>query len=186
MINFKANYINSTIVQMKDINNKYNDYKVAFVEFSPHKAKDVLALRDTAREWEDGDQFAKEIFRDIQEEHFAKDYYQDSKYRFFGITRQLNSLDNPISDLILGLAEVGKKSDNRAELYFFQVDPSNNMFAEETRFKGIGSAVLNSLKNLYAQREIILKSVPDEAVVSFYKKHDFKPLEFTGKLIWRA
>ncbi len=186
MINFKANYINSTTVQKKDFNNQYKDYKVAFVEFSPHEAKDVLALRDTAREWKDGDQFAKEIYRDIQEEYYAKDYYQDSKYRFFGITRQLDGLENPISDLILGIAEVGKKSDIRDELYYFQVDPSNNMFSEEKMFKGIGSAVLNSIKNLYAQSEIILKPVSDDAVVSFYKKHNFKPLEFTGKLIWRA
>lgn len=186
MINFKANYINQAIIQKRDINNQFKDYKVAFVEFSPHKVQDVLAIRDTAREWSDEDRFAEDIFRDIQEEHYAKDYFQDSKYRFFGITRQMTNLENPIPDLILGLAEVGKKSDIRDELYYFQVDPSNNMFSEENIFKGVGSAVLNSLKNLYAHREITLKPVSDNAVVSFYKKHGFKPLDYTGKMIWRA
>ena len=182
MINFKANYLSTTRVQRRMSNNKVQDYKVAFVEFKPTNSKDLYAIKDVSRSWDDGETFAKNIFDDIQE-----DYYRASsgspKYQYYGITRQKTDFQTPLPDEILAHKKIKKISDTRNELVYLQVDPTQNMFAQEALFKGIGTAVLDSIKTLLKGKEIILQ--PVESAINFYKSNKFLNLEFSNKLIWR-
>ena len=182
MINFKANYLSTAQVQRRMQDNKFQDYKVSFVEFKPIDRKDVCAIKDISRQWEDGETFAKSIFNDIQEDYYVGSY-TSPRGQYFGITRQKTNFQTPLPDEILALAELRKISDTRNELVYLQVDPEQNMFARDALFKGIGTAVLDSIKTLFKGKEIILQ--PVESAINFYKANKFLNLEFSSKLIWR-
>ena len=179
MINFKANYISDATIKRRAQDNNFKNYKVSFVEFDPNNKEDVLAVKYASQGWDNDETYARSIFNDIQEDH----YIGNTLSRYVGITRQRNDFKNPLADDILALAEVRKVSNNRNELLYFQVDPAQNMFACEALFKGIGTAVLDSIKTLFKGKEIILQ--PVESAINFYKANKFLNLEFSSKLIWR-
>lgn len=179
MINFKANYISDAVIKRRTPDNTFKDYNVSFIEFNSANPRDVFAIKDVAGQWGCGETFARSIFNDIQEEYYAG----KKSSQYFAITKQRKSFETLLPDEILALAELKNTYDKRKELLFLQVNPEENMFAGEAVYKRIGTAILNSLKTLFNDKEIILK--PVESAINFYKANQFVPLEFTSKLIWR-
>lgn len=168
MVNFRANLIST--VTVKNIQN--SPRSVSFVEMKPASREDSRAMQNAMIAW-GSDSYAWDIYNFFVESTEEQDDFSledDGKNRFFAITTQRSDLKNLISDRILALALVLEEKSSIC-LKFLQVDPDQNSFAMFQTYKGVGSTMVNALKDMFAKKDILLTSVP--SAIEFYKKLGF-------------
>lgn len=163
MLTFQANYLNSASIQRINIY-KPCAKKVSFIEINPQSKSDVLAVNKTAINWDKngGEGFAYDICRAIN---------TGIKDRFFALTTQRSGFENPDSEQILALAQVKTENEGEEFIEYLQVDPENTNSAENPEFMHIGTAMLDSLKQLFFYKNIELDSV--KSAISFYLRNGF-------------
>lgn len=163
MLTFQANYLNSTTVQRINVY-KPCAKKISFVEINPHSSSDVLAIHKTAINWDKkgGEGFAYDICKAIN---------KGVKDRFFALTTQRDAFENLDSKQILSLAQVKTENEGEEFIEYLQVDPDNANSAEDPQFMHIGTAMLNSLKQLFFNKNIELDSV--KSAITFYLRNGF-------------
>lgn len=154
-ISFQGHFINNT--QIKELSNKkYVPLDVAFVELEPHNKNDLNTLYEIKDEWNG-------LF-----EYLIYNY---------ALTTQKDSFELMDYKKILGIVQFNK-TDTTNEIEFIQTNPlyitkSRNFFSkifQKKTYKKIGSAMVNSLKNL-SDKSIKLYSI--ENAEEFYKKLGF-------------
>lgn len=172
-INFKANYITPVNIREKRAKN-FVRKEAAFVEFDKNTANDVNTLMDVSINWKDT--FATDIFN-----RFTGT--DDENMHVYGIVDQNKKKRNILPKSILGLALVKNEPELKtSEICYLQVDPANKFKPELTVqssdrcYKGIGTAILNTIKNICSAEKIEL--FPAKTAVRFYKRNKF---QFTDK-----
>lgn len=184
-VNFKAKYIAPANVLKRAQDENFKKHEVSFVEFYPDDEVDVSAVRKAAFQWKLGDQYGYKIAMDIKKSNYVGEFDIDTpQTRYFGVTRQKADLINPRAYDILGLVEVHKKSNKEQYIRFLQVDPENNMKAEEPLFKGVGSAILRGVQNLFLDNTILLRPVFTTEVINFYQKNGFELIDEACNMMW--
>ena len=167
MINFKANYINTVPIKtLNTTNNVYYSKAANFVEFDIKNSNDIAVINDVACLWRDNS-FADNIAYDVNNAN--KGYFKKEPFRIFALTSQKEGFDNLDSSEVLALAEVEKISDNNIFLEYLQVDPAIVYATGIPLIKRCGSAVLDSLKQLFNDKSIFLNSRTEK----FYTKNGF-------------
>ena len=168
-INFQGHFITNT--QIKELSNKkYVPLDVAFVELEPHNKNDLNTLYEIKDEW--NGLFEYLIYNYAFESSIIKNNRQ-----FYALTTQKNSFELMDYKKILGIVQFNK-TDTTNEIEFIQTNPlyitkSRNFFQKffkKKTYKKIGSAMVNSLKNL-SDKSIKLYSIKNAE--EFYKKLGF-------------
>ena len=170
MLTFQANYLNSASIQRINIYKPCAE-KVSFIEINPHSTSDVLAVNKTAINWDknDGEGFAYDICRAIN---------KGIKDRFFALTTQKDDFERLDSEQILSLAQVKTENEGEEFIEYLQVDPENTNSAENPQFMYIGTAMLDSLKQLFFNKNIELDSV--KSAITFYLRNGFIDMGDSG------
>lgn len=187
MLTFKANYISpATIVRIN--NSNYGFKQVSFVEIDPMYKNDRLSVNKAAVSWDrhGGEGFAYDICEALNQIYCSGQNNDDK--RFFAITTQRNDFERLAYDDILALAQVTTPEEseyhsNSKYIDFLQIDPEYQKSNVYRTFKGVGTAMLNSIKKLYNDKNILLDSV--ESAIEFYTKNGFKEIE-SLKMIFRC
>ena len=61
---------------------------------------------------------------------------------------------------------------NQFQCLFFQVNPAYYYFEDNSKYRHIGTALMDSIKNLYNKSSIVVNPAFD--AIEFYKKNGFK------------
>ena len=179
MITFKANYIDSATVHKKTFLNSYEDFQVSFVELDPYNQKDVLCLNETNINWRNGNTFASDMTRKINELANGKRNIEEN--RFFALTTQTDNFENLSFKKILGLTSVYKQHDNSAYIRTIQVAPDFQYCIKNRDFKHIGSELVNKLLRVISEKTIYLDTT--EAGKKLYLTKGFKDFDCFGRMI---
>lgn len=158
-ISFGAKFINP--INVRKLKEKsYNQAGISFVEINPLCADDVSALKYIAEHWEK-DKYAINISNVANMIFKGK---SSDKTRIYALTTQGDSFEKLNPDKILGVVEAEEFLPFYIHINRFQVKP-------EYINKGFGTAILNSLEEIY--RKISLIAENDEYVKKFYERNGF-------------
>lgn len=172
-ISFGAKFIqNSTIQKYNPTTKKYMPEDVSFIEIIPKDNNDKRVLKQLNKQWQ-GPNYTGSILDDMLE---CSSDYSSINSRFFAITTQKKNLKHLDHKLILGLAEMELSDPKTPFLEYLQVHPNFIGQLFESKCKHIGTAILDSLKNMYSS--ITLHST--DSALDFYKKNGFKLIDHSS------
>lgn len=176
--NFRAKFIKKVPVQKLDFATKrYKTTQASFVEFEPENLQDLKALAKAQSAW-DGEFFAADIVRAAAK--MFQGELKQPKNRIFVLTTQSDDCRNLNKDSILGMVQMVGGKAAPAELKFFQVRPDLSYNKVHRDYKGVGKAILDSIKEIYT-KAIKLQSCYSAA--NFYEKQGFEIMD-TGLLMY--
>jgi len=167
-ISFRANLIHPVQVK-KQTGSSYQPYSANFVEFDINDKKDMYALRETSQNWEDS--FAEIIYDDAENENLKEQ--KDKNIHIYALTSQQSDFKNMKPSKILGLVEFNENYHGAGKIELLQTNPEDMaMQRNRPKFREVGRGIIKSLKNLYGEKPIIVRS-SDDAMI-FYEKNGFK------------
>lgn len=176
--NFRAKFIKKVPVQKLDFATKrYKTTQASFVEFEPENLQDLKALAKAQSAW-DGEFFAADIVKAAAK--MFQGELKQPKNRIFVLTTQSDDCRNLNKDSILGMVQMVGGKAAQAELKFFQVRPDLSYNEVHRDYKGVGKAILDSIKEIYT-KAIKLQSCYSAA--NFYEKQGFEIMD-TGLLMY--
>lgn len=176
--NFRAKFIKKVPVQKLDFATKrYKTTQASFVEFEPENLQDLKALAKAQSAW-DGEFFAADIVKAAAK--MFQGELKQPKNRIFVLTTQSDDCRNLNKDSILGMVQMVGGKAALAELKFFQVRPDLSYNKVHRDYKGVGKAILDSIKEIYT-KAIKLQSCYSAA--NFYEKQGFEIMD-TGLLMY--
>ncbi len=166
---FKAKFVNFENVgkALKD-RHGYSNQQVSFVKIDPFNSGDINALESASKCWVN-DKLALNIYYAACAIRNKSKYYKN--HEVYALTSQSANYENIKDDDILGLIQVSPLEDKSMFIERFQVDPDlvNSM---QPKFKGIGTAILNMLKQMNDKISCFPSS--EKSVKDFYIKNGFK------------
>lgn len=168
--NFGAQYIAPAKVKKHSSRrNRYHDQKVSFVELEADNPNDAAALDYINRKWASA-KYVSRIKRDfdVKSEGILRNPHL---YKTYALTTQKNNFDKLRPWTILGITEVKDYSDDLC-IELLEVNPRYKNSNQKRKYKYVGTAILDTLKNLYSKEKDIVLNSADEAKV-FYEKNDF-------------
>lgn len=179
-ISFGAKYISSDNIKQLDLFKKtYSPRKVSIVKIDGTNEADVKAVGKAVTKWKDA-AYAQSI-QCVLNSIFAR-FIEPEERTVFAITTQNKNHGKLKNKKILALAEVNTSKDSTINLDYLQVNPDYIHTAKSRKYKGIGSCMLNFLKQTF-QKPITLQS--DFHVTNFYTKNKFDVLDAKKfKYIW--
>lgn len=170
-ISFGAKFISKAAVRKFCYeNNKYSDNEVSFVKLNPKSLKDLKSLKEVVSDWGE-DSFAYDICIDAS--CMLRENPEDGA--IFALTKQEKGFSNLDAKSILGLVETVNDADNSLFIEYLQTNPKYLNQIKSSEIKGIGTSILNCLKELYKNKKLSLMSVESSGVETFYKKNGFVP-----------
>lgn len=171
--NFGAIPINlkDITVKQKIDEGSYVDRDVNFVEIDVTNENDIIALQNNAKYW-----LYSKYSPTIAYSAFLKYAYQDmyDNTHIFALTRQNDDFQHLDDNKLLGLVEVEKTGKDTVRVHYLQVNPDFLYTIRKPDFKCCGTAILNSLKQLYENKTISLSS---SGADEFYRKNGFDFVE---------
>lgn len=164
-INFRAKYINNIQVKKRMSENVFKSIRTSFIEIDSTNANDIKVLDKVDKCW--ADSFASNISVLAKALHQGRCSAND--FKIYALTKQVENYDSIKADDILGLVEINQTDKNKIHIDYLQTDPKQ-VYAAEPEYSGIGSRILDSLKNIY---ETITLNPNSSGVRKFYEKNDF-------------
>lgn len=205
-LNFGATFIKN--VEIKKYNPKTNLFtpvNVSIVKYDSSNKCDFKSMETAVRGWK-GEIFAKDI---IEKAEKMRGSDSDNAHKqIYILTEQNENFDRLKSSKILGMANIQQIFDlkteqspkgNKAkvakildtkkqnllitnELEYLQTRPDSVYKCNRRQFKGVGSAILNTIKELYSSIELTAFYM----AANFYEKHGFKNIEsYKMKYKWK-
>ncbi len=171
-ISFKANYIKPSTIKCSSTN---KDITTSFVELDPLFYADRRAVTAVDYAWSNTETFAHHILCEME-----GCLWNTGAQRFFALTTQKRSFDKLIPNKILGLAEIIGGNLEQIKIKFLQVDPETNMQANNHKYTGVGRAILDAIKAIFPNQNIILESVNSERIIEFYERNGFQRIRKGG------
>ena len=166
---FSANFVNKAQIKKIVGGSEYKDYAY-LVKIDPYNSADINALQDTSKYWQYGN-LATNIYYVACAVRNGSKYYKN--HEVYALTKQASDYENLDSDKILGLVNADKKLDGSFFIEQLQANP-DIIYSHEPEYKGIGSAILTSLKQL--TDKITCYPSPSSLRI-FYEKNGFKKSE---------
>lgn len=178
-ISFKANFIAPAMIKQHRFFRKFQDKEASFIELKNAESADRMALQELEKIWGDGKGFVEQMARHIRADYFWK----YNKRRYFALTLQQEQFEKPITNKILGVAEVENRNSNNIFLNYLQIHPDNRFSSCCRTYYKIGTAMINSLKDLFPQKNISL--ITTQFARKFYIKNGFKSVGKGSKMIFK-
>ncbi len=167
---FKAKFITPATIKELHYRKESQDKVVSLIELKAKSFKDRQALSNVDSLWGKGETFACNIAHDANEDNFI-----GGNSQYFALTTQRRQFEEPVSDKILGIAEVLREKDDLIQLKYLQTDPEHTHFSYYKIYSGIGTSILNAIKALFPEDSIILNTV--DSARGFYKDNGFVELD---------
>ena len=179
-VNFGAKFVrNANIEKLIPGTADYTKSKVSFVRIDPYNLGDIKALAEVANFWEH-EKFANTIYNRAK---YLREGAYDMKSKVYALIDQNAKYKKLEPAKIMGLVEVEEYAPKSIRLNHIQVNPQY-IYLESPPVRGIGSAILRRLKDLYSQ--IVLNSLPESSVRHFYEKNGFQRVSNDSlKYIWQ-
>ena len=176
---FKASLVNKVKIG-KLINGKYANQSVSFVKINPMNQGDIDALEYCSKYWEN-DKFAKNIYYAACALKEKSKFYEGST--IYALTSQKSGFKHLDKEKILGVIHTSHYLNNPMFIEHIQAN-SDILKMQEPIYKGMGSAILNSLKRI--SNEVSCFPSREKSVKDFYKKNGFKKQPFSLNFyIWK-
>jgi hypothetical protein len=162
---FTAKYKNP--INIGKLKNGYESYTASFVEIVPNNEKDVSALENAIKYWEN-DKFGVNALYAVRAARDGSQYY--GYHKVYALTAQKDNFEKLNPDEILGVVHVGPVGDKKLFVEHLQTNP-NYLYKTKPEYVGIGSAMINSLKKYCNMMSLF--SLKDKSVKDFYLKNGF-------------
>ena len=184
-IAFKSIFISSPNIE-KVTKNRVNNHKVSFVEIDVKNSKDIDALEYIAVNWEQGRSYAANIYNDAYFDYKDSEIKKLPAYKYYALTEQKNDFDTLIPEKVLGLVSVEKNFPNSRSntIRYLQTNPIYKFSVENSKYKRIGTMLVDSLIKLFPKKNIVLTS--DGESLRFYQKLRFENIDKNSGLLLRA
>lgn len=166
--NFSAKFINKTAIGKKDFYPNYFSEQVSFVRIEPQNSSDIKALEQVSKFWIYGG-FAKNVYYMACAIRNKSKYYKN--HEVYALTSQNDNFEKLDSRKILGVAGTCPENKDKLFIEYIQANPQE-IYAIEPEYRGIGSAILDSLKNLFSK--IYCYPSNTDSVINFYTKNGFQ------------
>ena len=165
---FGAKFINNVnIGKLCDGISGYLDCNACFVEIDPGNVSDIKALKDVSKTWSYA-KFADNIYNAACELRNENELFRNNKV--YALTVQQDKFEKLNENDILGLVHTGALEGDALFIEHLQVKP-DIIYLNKPDYKGAGTAILNSLKNLTSK--IFLFPAKEESVKNFYVLNGF-------------
>ena len=172
MISFEGNYLKSINILKVDKSNTLSSMETTLVGLNPFSASDMQAVRSAVKKFGSEGYFGQSIACDMEE--VSNDHLQSATKKFYALTGQLFGFENLNYKKILGLMNIYLNPiDNRLTLNYIQVDPKHISTNAGSKYKHIGTGMIEGLKSLFPDMKIVLVS-KDQNTDKFYAKLGFK------------
>lgn len=176
--NFQSHFLNQ--VQLKKFDKNYNKFineNANFVILDGKNKFDLNAVSFALKKWKGANDLMNRIDTLAHWSSLLRDV------NVYVITSQSKNFDKLNPKNILGFAGVKEIDKTSIELSYLQVSPkAANVNVKMPNSKGVGKAILKSLKNLYDYIE--LDSINDENTKKFYRHNGFVETE-NGHFVWK-
>lgn len=178
MISFGAKFISDATIKRYYNGQGFKDYKASFIEINPKSQNDMISLGKIAKLWKGGNTFATDIYLSAQDVLWSSEPREPAiKNNFYAITQQFSNFFKLDSLGILGLLHLRTVFNNQSQILMFQVDPKNNMHAAFPEFKRVGTAMLDSIKDLFPKHNLIVH--PVNSARGFYMSNGFEDIPYS-------
>lgn len=162
--------------------NKYIEADTHFILIDLNNQEDIQAIKKLASKWKQS-LFGNSIIKDFLD--YSQSHSKSAK--FYALTTQDKNFHTIEPHKILGLTEVHKRflQPQKIDLWFLQVRPDSiNVNTNEIpRYKGVGTAILDSLKQIYYSIE--LSALNNKKIKRFYRQNNFQEIPGSdGDYIW--
>lgn len=172
-ISFTGKYLQTKTIKRKTPEKIFQDCKAKFVELDSDCPNDIDTLSSVNYSWDNGRTFLADINEEFRD---CREFENPSSFkRFFAITTQKSDVENLKPKKVLGVAEVFLGNTENVVLKYLQVDPKNNMQCKESGLKGIGTAIIDGIKEVFRDKDIIVQPVKNKQVKKFYRANGFQP-----------
>ena len=182
-INFLAKHLFTDKIKKLDENTgSFLPENVYFAEIEHYKKSDRDSVNTLRESWSDA-KFIKIIANTL---NWAQ-VYNAKNTKIYALTEQSENFGDLLPEKILGLAHITELSKRNAILEYMQIKPEaiNVNKKKDIKYKGSGSVLLNSLKQIY--NKIVLNAVADENIYKFYKRNGFRRSLFSmNTFIWHC
>ena len=179
-IGFGAELVSKTSIKKLDsISDTYNDVEASFVEINPKDKRDRNAVNEAVFYWEN-DLYGMNISNTM--ERLAESDEDISSDKIYAMTTQKDRFWKLDPDKIKALAHVFE-TNKRVRVVHLQVNPEYIYVLGNPEYKYIGKGMIDSLKDKYNDRSIIL--VSSDSAIKFYEKQGFEHCsDIEKRMIW--
>ena len=180
-INFGAIDLGTKYVNKLNQENEYEPSIVHFVEIDDKNKNDVKALENISKYWRNC-WYAEDIYNTALEKYDGNSLYKN--YKVYALTSQQNNFECLGDDKILGVVEVYGLSKNNSTICIGHIESKpNDINLGEKEYKGIGSAMLKSLQDIFNRIDVVPRD--SEGVKNFYRKNGFDEYPAkTNHFVW--
>lgn len=170
-INFKARYIDDTVVKYRCNDGTYADKEVFFVKRNPYSKMDYYSISDVSLFWGNKPNYVESML------HHSDLMVNGETRNVYILTEQKGNYRKIDPEKVLGMIEITRlKKVNK--INFIQTRPDTKFGEDNRQYLGIGFAMLGLADKLSKGRKIILSAVKD--AVKFYQKYGYK-ITYIGK-----
>lgn len=178
MVSFRANLISKHYISQKGDNDYYTKEPVSFVRLDAGNKEEVMTIRETAANWQYGDEYAGSIADCMLEDLYYKPENND---QFFAITKQNANLNKLRPNDILALALTSTSSSGEECIDYAQIEPKYVATLPEyilggklAQYKAIGTALFDGIEQLFKEKALCVFSL--ENTLKYYKKRGYEQL----------
>lgn len=159
-VNFQAHKMDfSPKVKKLNDSGEYETADASFIRFDLNNMNDKIALKEIGENW-----VGARYIADICSEADWAD-----EYEFYAITSQHNDFNHLNAKKILSICSIDSSCNY---IDYMQSNP-DCIYKAYPKYKGSGSALLKSLQTHFTY--LAGSPIPDEDVIDFYIRNDFKP-----------
>ena len=176
-VSFRANLVNKTTVKKRGwFSGHYKPKEASFIKLDLQSEVDVQVLNRLKKLWTNS--FVGQIYHDVTKTSCPVEVY--------ALTTQADKFEKLEPQKILGVAEtIG--DDSYIKLEYLQTHPKYiyDEDKKDRKYAGVGTVLLNQLKNMPDMRQIKLISI--FSALDFYEKNGFKLANNLEEsvLVWR-
>ena len=176
-VSFGAKFISPAYIK-ESIDGTYKTRAASIAQLSTTESSDRSLLNNIVKNYinnklPDEYIYADDISRKYN--YIYRENPEDDSSKFFVLNIKDNNFQALDPENCLGVTQVNVVSPKYCELRYLQVNPNTKHGKEFQKYKGIGTAIIDFIKDFFNDRDIVVQ--PDTAVIDFYLKNKFKFLE---------
>lgn len=188
-VNFRASFVKPVTIQQYS-KNGYKPFQASFVKCDIYNKMDMNSLGEIAKKWGSFN-YARGIYKEILSIKKSYKYIKNDPSSLYMLTLPQDSYKKIEDKNILGCVLL-KEQPNKLEINYLQVNPkytankrpmAKNSFLKiieklllskkETEYKGIGRGILDAIKNVHTDKNLI-ELISNSNTIKFYEKNGFQ------------
>ena len=180
---FRAKFVNKAYIGKlaENSNGLYLPHQVSFIKIDPFRQSDINELKMCAKYWENAN-LATNIYYAACALRNKSKFYQE--HEVYALTTQKYGFRHIDNEKILGLIHICPYFDGSTFIEQIQANPKI-IYSLVPEFKGIGTAILDSLKHL--TDKITCFPSHNKSTIDFYTRNGFnKHPSLMDGYLWKS